>query len=125
MKNLGMMTMPEIPNGWEACSVEECTHALLAGETVARLAGHMDNLSFIPFDVYHIWQNVWQPLGITPLRKVEINPIEFDGIAEFVVTHYADNHGHESPRGHFVVKPTDSSSNLREGMKFKLVQVLD
>lgn len=71
--------MPEIPSGYEACSVEECTHALLAGETEPREVYKFKGREVYVF-VYPscISRNAWDACLITPLRKVKPKPIEFE-----------------------------------------------
>ena len=64
---------PEIPKGWEKCDILEARNIAFQGN-VLELENRVIALAD---DIKHTLETTFQSVGITPVRKVKVEPIEF------------------------------------------------
>ncbi len=69
-----MSNLPEIPAGWAKCGEWEATHGLLATGEIKEIA---ENFQGVNVNGFKIYIEAWTELGITPILKPKVEPIEF------------------------------------------------
>jgi len=99
---------------YQPCEVDEATHARLgSGEVVNIIIERHVNPSVEVFGE-RIYNHLWKPLGIVPVKRVERVPLEFVGEVEEAET--------ARGLGEFIHVP--KHFQLAEGTKFKCVEIL-
>lgn len=110
-----------IPVGWEQCSYNDVEAVLVNGRVYDDTTMLRNGYLAVVIMGTPIPSNAWSTLGMVPVRRTPPpKPVEFVAGEPFLhATHFVDNHGHESPRGFYVMQVPEG---VKKGMKFREVQ---